>query len=67
VRLDLSGVEDLDASGLQLLLALRTSLLADDRTLELIGVPETVAGHIASMGCTTLLGGPLTASNELES
>ena len=52
--LDLGGVTDFDSSGVQLLIALRHSLIARGRALRLVGASEAVADALQVFGIDAL-------------
>jgi len=49
-RLDLSGVDDFDSSGVQLLLSLRASLAAQGQTLQLVNPSLVVCDALTVLG-----------------
>lgn len=55
---DASAVNEVDASGLQLLLALSTSLQARRRTLQLVNPSQPLVNACQSLGLASLLRSP---------
>jgi len=57
VRIDASAVTAADTAGLQLLAAARRDLVAEGKSCELDGLPESVADSARLLGLAPILGG----------
>lgn len=50
LAVDATQVQDVDSAGVQLLISLRRSLAARQRSLELVGVPPALQAALATLG-----------------
>ena len=57
VRIDAAAVTAADTAGLQLLAAARRDLIAEGKSCELDGLPESVADSARLLGLAPILGG----------